>query len=106
MLRGLGFLVALAGIGFGAAAADPIILAKTHPATEPLFGDQVAPTVGAALMCGSQLPNDVFCKGVKQYRPLALDQRTLNLIQSVNKQVNADIEPVDDIVQWGVPEKW
>lgn len=104
-----GILVAAAMAAFslhGALAADQTLLASTSPATEPLFGDQVAPTVGAALMCGQQEPKDPFCRGVKQYRPLALDAHTFQTIRSVNTAVNTEIEPVDDIVQWHVPEKW
>jgi predicted transglutaminase-like cysteine proteinase len=87
-------------------AAESIKLASLTSATQPLFGDQAAPTVGAALMCGRDLPNEEFCAGVRQYRPLVLDQATLDKIASVNHAVNVEIEPVDDMVEWHVPEKW
>jgi len=103
ILVAMGVMAALSQ--HGAAAADATLMAIASPPSEPLFGDQVAPTVGAALMC-TQSPRDPFCRGIKQYRPLALDARTFQLIRTVNKAVNSEIEPVDDIVQWHVAEKW
>lgn len=103
----LGIVVALAAaaaLSLSGAAADEV-LAKTGSASEPLFGDEVAPTVGAALMC-SQPTREPFCAGVKHYKPLKLDERALKAIEAVNMAVNTEIEPVDDMVQWHVPEKW
>ena len=63
------------------------------------------PTVGAALWCGSD-PREPFCQGASLYRPLHLDDALEALISKVNLDVNTEIEPVDDLVQWGVAEKW
>ncbi|MFO1186400.1 MAG: transglutaminase-like cysteine peptidase [Alphaproteobacteria bacterium] len=81
------------------------LIAKTSAATEPLFENEVAPTVSAALMC-SQPTHEPFCSGVKHYKALKLDARTLGALEAVNTAVNTEIEPVDDMVQWHVPEKW
>jgi predicted transglutaminase-like cysteine proteinase len=89
----------------GGRAAESTLIAKAQAAAEPLFGEEIAPTVGAALMC-SQPTEDPFCAGVRQYRALTLDERTVRAIETVNASVNADVEPVDDMVQWHVPEKW
>jgi predicted transglutaminase-like cysteine proteinase len=89
----------------GGRAAESTLIAKAQTAAEPLFGEEIAPTVGAALMC-SQPTNDPFCAGVKRYHALALDERSLRTIETVNAAVNAEVEPVDDMVQWRVPEKW
>jgi predicted transglutaminase-like cysteine proteinase len=97
-------LAAVAALSLSGAAAGELI-AKTQAASEPLFGDEVAPTVGAALMC-SQPTREPFCVGVKNYDAVALDAKTLDVLEAVNTAVNTEIEPIDDIVQWHVPEKW
>jgi predicted transglutaminase-like cysteine proteinase len=81
------------------------LMAHTGPVTGPLFGDIVPPTVGAALWCGTD-PKEPFCQGVDAYKPLKLDQATAYELAKINQDVNTEIEPVEDIVQWGVPEKW
>ena len=97
----------LTGIALSpAGATGEMLIAGLPNASEPLFGDQVAPTVGAALMCGRELQKDPFCVGVAAYRPLKLTEAALKLIDTVNRAVNTEIEPVDDMVQWRVPEKW
>jgi predicted transglutaminase-like cysteine proteinase len=99
--------VALIGLGLspGQAAAKNWMLASTHPATLPIFGREAPPTVGAALWC-SKDRSEPFCRGVHAYRPLHLSDATAELLGKVNKAVNVAIEPVPDMVQWGVPEKW
>ena len=80
-------------------------MAHTGPVTGPLFGDEVPPTVGAALWCNADR-KEPFCQGVTLYQPLKLDDATAVEISKINMAVNVEIEPVDDIVQWHVPEKW
>jgi len=105
----LGAMVALLSIfspqGLFAESKLSTLFAHTGPVTGPLFGDEVPPTVGAALWCGSD-PREPFCRGADAYKPLHLDGAMEALISKVNLDVNTEIEPVDDIVQWGVPEKW
>jgi predicted transglutaminase-like cysteine proteinase len=86
-------LAAVAALSLSGALAGEMI-AKTQGATEPLFGDEVAPTVGAALLC-SQPTREPFCAGVTRYEAVKLEGKILKAI-----------EPVDDVVQWHVPEKW
>ncbi len=97
-------LAAVAALSLSGAVAEELI-AKTGTASEPLFGDEVAPTVGAALLC-SQPTREPFCAGVEHYGAVKLDAKTLRAIEAVNTAVNTEIEPVDDVVQWHVPEKW
>jgi len=100
------FVAALASLAPQTLSAEPkTLFAHTGPVTGPLFGDEVPPTVGAALWCGKDLA-EPFCQGVDDYKPLHLDDTLESEITKVNVDVNTEIEPVDDIVQWGVPEKW
>ncbi|MFZ1989847.1 MAG: transglutaminase-like cysteine peptidase [Alphaproteobacteria bacterium] len=105
----LGAMIALLSMlapqGLFAESKLSTLFAHTGPVTGPLFGDEVPPTVGAALWCGSD-PREVFCRGAEVYKPLHLDDALEALISKINLDVNTEIEPVDDIVQWGVPEKW
>ena len=101
-------IATLAGLMPQALCAEPkteTLFAHTGPVTGPLFGDEVPPTVGAALWCSKDL-KEPFCQGVSAYKPLHLDAALEAEISKVNLDVNTEIEPVDDIVQWGVPEKW
>jgi predicted transglutaminase-like cysteine proteinase len=101
-------IATLAGLAPQALSAEPktgTLFAHTGPVTGPLFGDEVPPTVGAALWCNKDL-REPFCQGVDAYKPLHLDSVLEAEISKVNVDVNVEIEPVDDIVQWGVPEKW
>jgi predicted transglutaminase-like cysteine proteinase len=101
----IGLLSTLSPQGLFAESKLSTLFAHTGPVTGPLFGDEVPPTVGAALWCGSD-PREVFCQGADVYKPLHLDAALEDEISKVNLAVNTEIEPVDDIVQWGVPEKW
>lgn len=37
---------------------------------------------------------------------IRLDDRTWRLIQSINRKVNGDIQPITDMAHWGVVERW
>jgi predicted transglutaminase-like cysteine proteinase len=101
----IGILSTLAPQGLFAESKLSTLFAHTGPVTGPLFGDEVPPTVGAALWCGSD-PREVFCQGASTYKPIHLDAALEDEISRINLAVNTEIEPVDDIVQWGVAEKW
>jgi predicted transglutaminase-like cysteine proteinase len=99
-------LLGMVGLLFPAATfAGSTVLAHTGPTDGPLFGDDVPPTVGAALWCNGNL-DEPFCKGVAAYTRVTLNSATAAEISKVNTAVNVEIEPVDDMVQWHVPEKW
>lgn len=108
--KALGLFV-IAGTLFGAipagagASSGRTLLAHFGRGLEPTFGDIVAPTVGAAQMCEDE-PAALFCRGVRSYRPLTLDDATADLLLQVNQLTNSEIEPVDDIELWGVAERW
>ena len=71
----------------------------------PVFGEDVAPTVGAALLC-DETPGDAFCTGVTHYAPLKMTPQTARLLADINLRVNLEVDPVDDIVLWNEPERW
>ena len=103
-----GVLIALSVLAPQSVTAEQklsTLFAHTGPVTGPLFTDEVPPTVGAALWCGADL-REPFCQGAVNYKPLHLDAQLEDEISKVNLAVNTEIEPVDDMVQWGVPEKW
>jgi len=97
--------IAAAMISHDALAQSSMLLASTGTMRGPLFGREVPPTVGAAQWCSAD-PTEPFCRGVDAYKPLHLDKSTAAEITKINLAVNKEIEPVDDIVQWGMPEKW
>lgn len=98
-------LVALAVLSGSSAFAQSGLMARSASPTGPVFGDEVAPTVGAALWCNED-PDEVFCRGVARYQAIELDADTAIAISKVNMAVNVEVEPVDDIELWNVPERW
>lgn len=91
-------------LGAFSAEADGL-MQLTSRGEAPIFGAEEAPTVGAALLC-SETPGDAFCRGVEAYTPLRLNAPTVKVLEDINLAVNWEVEPVDDIVLWNVPERW
>lgn len=46
------------------------------------------------------------CDGLESARSISLTQKSLKTIVSINKWVNANIEPLSDMTHWGAADRW
>lgn len=98
-------LAALAALG-AAAQAKPqrSVASLPSPVTEASIGGQSRAPMGWIEFCRT---SPAHCTtDTREPERVALDTETWRLISSINRKVNADIEPVTDKEHWGVVERW
>lgn len=103
-----GILASLAGAaiivsaGFAGAASNPKIIPAS---TETPTLDEIRPPIGWISFCQEPQADDCRVQPLAPQR-LALTQASWDLVVRINRSVNANIEQVEDIVLYGVQEKW
>jgi predicted transglutaminase-like cysteine proteinase len=102
ILASLAGAAIIASAGFAAAASNPKIIPVS---TETPTLEEIRPPIGWIAFC--QEPQAEDCR-VPTLAPqkLTLTQASWDLVVRVNRTVNANIEQVEDIVLYGVQEKW
>jgi predicted transglutaminase-like cysteine proteinase len=100
-------LACIAGL-LAAATAAPMATAQAQDSriAYAQVSGEASPPIGWVQFCSTQEARNDCDVGALRPADAPLDERRWRELLTINATVNRDIEPVTDIDQWGVAERW
>ena len=99
----LGAVVAVAAVLYASSTTPGVAASVLPKATFAHTGGATSVPYGWVDFCRRYSGE---CDGAEEARSIVLSQKSLKTIVSINKWVNANIEPVSDMSHWGVADHW
>ena len=99
----LGAVVAVAAVLYASSTTPGVAASVLPKATFAHTGAATSVPYGWVDFCRRYSGE---CDGAEEARSIVLSQKSLKTIVSINKWVNSNIEPMSDMLHWGVVDRW